>query len=214
MQPTFLVNLKSETMIRGVWDKMKKSTTVFIVIFCTILFLALVGSSQSRRDKRDQPEKLMDIAGVKPGMSIGEAGAGRGYLSFHLSRRVGEMGRIYANDIDKKSLQYIINRCEREGVKNIETILGEIADPCFPVIDLDMVIMIYAFHDFTEKEAWLKNVKKYMKREASVVIFDVQDAHTGMNKELITNLGKSVGFQLVQHDKIHGGLWVYILHIK
>lgn len=193
---------------------MKKSTTVFIAIFGAILFFALIGSAQSRRDKHDQPEKLMDIAGVKPGMSIGEAGAGRGYLTFHLSRRIGEMGRIYANDIDKKSLQNINDRCEREGVKNIETIIGEIADPCFPVADLDMVIMLYAFHDFTEKEAWLRNVKKYMKRDASLVIFDGQDAHTGMNKELVANLGKSAGFRLMQHDKLHGGLWVYILLIK
>jgi ubiquinone/menaquinone biosynthesis C-methylase UbiE len=192
----------------------KTSTTVFIAIFSAILCLTLIGSAQSRRDKRDQPEKLMDIAGVKPGMSIGEAGAGRGYLTFHLSRRVGEMGRIYANDIDKKSLQYIIDRCEREGVKNIETVLGEIADPCYPVTDLDMVVMIYAFHDFTEKEEWLKNVKKYMKKDASVVIFDGQDAHIGMNEELVANLGRSAGFQLVHHDKIHGGLWVYILRIK
>jgi ubiquinone/menaquinone biosynthesis C-methylase UbiE len=201
-------------MMRGVWDKMKKLRTAFFVIFGAILCLALIGSAQSRRDKRDQPEKLMDIAGVKQGMSIGEAGAGRGYLSFHLSRRVGEMGRIYANDIDKKSLQYIVDRCEREGVKNIETVLGEIADPCFPVKDLDMVIMIYAFHDFTEKGAWLKNVKKYMKREACLVIFDGQDSHTGMNREFVANLGRSAGFQLIKHDKIHGGLWVYILRIK
>lgn len=193
---------------------MKKSRSAYFVIIGAILCLTLTGSAQSRRDKRDQPEKLMDIAGVKPGMFIGEAGAGRGWLSFHLSRRVGEIGRIYANDIDKKSLQYIIDRCEREGVKNIETVLGEIADPCFPVKDLDMVTMIYAFHDFTEKEAWLKNVKKYMKREASLVIFDGQDSHTGMNRELVTNLGRSAGFQLMKHDKIHGGLWVYILRIK
>ena len=192
----------------------RTSINDFIVIFGAILCLALFGFSQSRRDKRDQPEKLMDIAGVKPGMSIGEAGAGRGYLTFHLSRRVGDMGRIYANDIDKKSLRYIIDRCEREGVKNIETILGEIADPCFPVIDLDMVIMLYAFHDFTEKEAWLKNVKKYMKRDASLVIFDGQDAHTGMSKELVSNLGRSAGFQLLKHDRLHGGLWVYVLRIK
>lgn len=198
----------------GIWDKMKKLRTVFIIIFGAIFFLALLGSAQSRRDKRDQPDKLMDIAGVRPGMSIGEAGAGRGYLTFHLSRRVGEMGRIYANDIDKKSLQYITDRCEREGVKNIETVLGEIADPCFPVKDLEMVIMIYAFHDFTEKEAWLKNVKKYMKRDARLVIFDAQDTHTGMNKEFVANLGRSAGFQLMRHEKLHSNLWVYILQIK
>ena len=193
---------------------MKKIPTLFIVIFGAIILFALIGSAQSRRDKRDQPEKLMEIAGVKPGMSIGEAGAGNGYLTFHLSHRVGEMGRVYANDIDKESLQTIKDRCKSEGIKNIETILGEIADPCFPVADLDMVIMLYAFHDFTKQETWLRNVKKYMKRDASLVIFDGQDAHTGMNKELVAKLGKRAGFQLMQHDQLHGGLWVYILHIK
>ena len=119
-----------------------------------------VSLAQSRRDKRDQPEKLLDIAGVKPGMSVGEAGAGSGYFTFHISRRVGDRGKVYANDIDESSLQNLTDRCEREGVENIETVLGEIADPCFPVSDLDMVTMLYAFHDFTEKEQWLRNVKK------------------------------------------------------
>jgi ubiquinone/menaquinone biosynthesis C-methylase UbiE len=201
-------------MIWGVGHKMKKLSSVFFVIFGAILFMVLIGLAQGRRDKRDQPEKLMEIAGVKPGMSIGEAGAGSGYFTFHLSRRVGEMGRIYANDIDKKSLQDITERCEREGVKNIEIVLGEIEDPCFPVTDLDMVIMLYAFHDFTEKEAWLENVKKYLKRDGRLVIFDGQDAHTGMNKELVDNLERSTGFRLMQHDKLHGGLWVYILLVE
>ena len=53
-----------------------------------------------------------------------------------------------------------------------------------------------------------------MKLDASLVIFDGQDAHTGMNKELVANLGKRAGFQLLRHDQLHSGLWVYILHIK
>ncbi|MBA7587331.1 hypothetical protein ES708_29357 [subsurface metagenome] len=106
------------------------------------------------------------------------------------------------------------DRCKREGVKNIETVLGEIADPCFPVTDLDMVTMLYAFYDFTEKDVWLKNVKKYMKKDASLVIFDGQDAHTGMNKEMVVNLGKRTGFELLKHEQFHSGLWIYILYIK
>ena len=168
-------------------------------------------SVQSRRDQRDQPEKLMDFAGVKSGMLIGEAGAGRGYLTFFLSRRVGEKGMIYANDIDKQALKDLVHRCEKEAVKNIEVVLGKVADPNFPVTNLDMVVMLYAFHDFTDKEAWLKNVKKYMKQDASLVIFDRQDAHTGMSKELVMRVGKRAGFKLVQYTSLHSGLWAYIL---
>lgn len=193
---------------------MKKSVKTIAFVLGSIVFFASLNSAQSRRDRRDQPEKLLDIARVKSGMSIGEAGAGTGYLTFHLSHRVGDKGRIYANDINENALRTLNNRCKREGVKNIETVLGEIADPSFPVSDLDMVIMLYAFHDFTEKETWLENVKKYMKKDASLVIFDAQDAHTGMNREMVVTLGKKTGFELIKHEQLHNGIWVYILHIK
>jgi ubiquinone/menaquinone biosynthesis C-methylase UbiE len=192
---------------------MKKLTKTFILFLGIIVFFASFSLAQSRRDKRDQPEKLLDIAGVKPEMSVGEAGAGSGYFTFYISRRVGDRGKVYANDIDEGSLQNLKDRCEREEVENIETVLGEIANPCFPVSDLDMVIMLYAFHDFTEKEQWLRNVKKYMKEDASLVIFDGQDAHTGLNRAVVFNLGKKTGFELLKHEHLHNGIWVYVLRI-
>ena len=192
---------------------MKKLTKTFILFLGIIVFFASFSLAQSRRDRRDQPEKLLDIAGVKPEMSVGEAGAGSGYFTFYISRRVGDRGKVYANDIDEGSLQNLKDRCEREGVENIETVLGEIANPCFPVSDLDMVIMLYAFHDFTEKEQWLRNVKKYMKEDASLVIFDGQDSHTGLNRAVVFNLGKKTGFELLKHEHLHNGIWVYVLRI-
>ena len=192
---------------------MKKLTTPFILFLGIIVFFSSFSLPQSRRDKRDQPEKLLNIAGIKPGMSVGEAGAGSGYFTFYISRRVGDRGKVYANDIDEGSLQSLTDRCEREGVENIETVLGEIADPCFPVSDLDIVTMLYAFHDFTEKEQWLRNVKKYMKEDASLVIFDGQDAHTGLNRAVVLDLGKKTGFELTRHENLHSGIWIYILRI-
>ena len=81
---------------------------------------------------------IMDSVGVQPGMIIGEPGAGRGYLTFPLADKVGEKGKIYANDISRQSLDVIEKRAKREGVKNIEIIMGEIEDPLFPEKNLDM----------------------------------------------------------------------------
>lgn len=50
--------------------KMKKIDKIFIIILGAIISFTLISSAQSRRDKRDQPEKLIDIASVKPGMPI------------------------------------------------------------------------------------------------------------------------------------------------
>ena len=81
----------------------------------------------------------------------GEAGAGRGYFTFKLARRVGRSGIVYANDIDEAALAQIESRCRSEGIQNIETVVGEIEDPRFPEEGLDLVIMVYALHDFAER---------------------------------------------------------------
>lgn len=193
---------------------MRKTIHVLIIGFIAFGMLVSSGSAQHWRDQHEQPEKLLEIAGIETGMIIGEAGAGDGYLTFHISRRIGEKGRVYANDINENALRRLDSRCKREGVTNITTIRGEVADPNFPVEDLDLVIMLYAFHDFTEKTAWLRNVKKYMKPDASVTIFDAQDRHTGLDRETVDRFAKAAGFTLTRHEHLHGRVWLYELHMK
>src|SRR5210317_2229391 len=94
-----------------------------LLIFCFFSF-SIFSYSQGR-DSWQQPEKVMDVIGVKAGMTIGEPGAGDGYFTFKLSKRVGKSGKIYANDIKEDELEKIRNRCKTEGIKNIKTILGE-----------------------------------------------------------------------------------------
>jgi ubiquinone/menaquinone biosynthesis C-methylase UbiE len=103
---------------------------------------------------------------------IGEAGVGEGYFTFWLSKRVGEAGKIYANDIDKRALNKLEDKCKEKNITNIQTVIGEIDDPLFPVDNLDFVVMMRAFHDFTKPVEWMKNVKKYLKPEAKLVIID------------------------------------------
>ena len=104
-------------------------------LFLVWLGLCLVPlSADDVRDKWHQPEKVMDLVGVRPGMIIGEVGAGHGYFTFKLSQRVGESGKIYANDISRSALRYLRDRCDRERITNIETFIGEVEDPLAPVL--------------------------------------------------------------------------------
>ncbi|MFZ5516941.1 MAG: class I SAM-dependent methyltransferase [Candidatus Zhuqueibacterota bacterium] len=149
--------------------------TRFFIALCLILFAALPESliaQNEYRDRMQRPEAIMDTVGIKPGMVIGEAGAGDGYLTFWLARRVGETGKIYANDINEKSLRKIEDRSKRERISNIRTVVGDVDDPLFPVKDLDLVIMLMAFHDFEQPVQWLNNLTHYLKSGARLVIVD------------------------------------------
>jgi ubiquinone/menaquinone biosynthesis C-methylase UbiE len=178
---------------------------VFLFLAVLLLLPFLDGGQNSYRDRELQPEKLMDAIGVLPGMIIGEGGAGRGYFTFKLAARVGPDGKIYANDIDRSALSAIRSRCEREGVANIQTILGEVEDPLFPP-GLDMVFMVAAFHDFEKQVEWLENVKSSLKPEATLVIVEKDPDRYGrdrshhMTKEEILATVKKADFELVRVD--------------
>lgn len=172
-----------------------------------LLFILISFNCQAQntyRDKRMQPERILDSLHVKAGDIIGEAGAGEGYFTFWLAKRVGETGKIYANDIKKSVLNKIDTRCKKENIGNIETIVGEVADPLFPVDSLDMVVMMIAFHDFTKPVKWLKNTKKYLKPDGHIVIIDRDPERWGqgfnhfMKKEDVLKNAEKAGFELVK----------------
>jgi len=183
---------------------MKQCKQLITILLVLIALLTQLFSGQNTyRDRDLQPERLMDTIGVKPGLIIGEGGAGRGYFTFKLADRIGPTGKVYANDISSRALSAIRSRCQREGVNNIETILGEVEDPLFPQ-GLDMIFMVAAFHDFEKPVQWLENVKSSMKPEATLVIVEKdpdklrRDSGHHMTKDEILDTVKKADFELVR----------------
>jgi ubiquinone/menaquinone biosynthesis C-methylase UbiE len=152
--------------------KIRAAVLATAVILSFIVTPGLAQNADAARDSLEQPEKVMEATGVKPGMVIGEVGAGRGYFTFWLAKGVGESGKIYANDIDGSALAAIERRRESEKVGNIETLLGTVEDPRFPPASLDMVFMVNAFHDLEKPVELLANLLPALKPGATVVIMD------------------------------------------
>jgi ubiquinone/menaquinone biosynthesis C-methylase UbiE len=172
------------------------------------------------RDKIEQPEKVMEATGVKPGMAIGEVGAGRGYFTFWLARGAGETGKIYANDIDSSALSYIERRSADEKVANIETVLGTVDDPSFPPASLDMVFMVNSFHDLERPVELLANLRPCLKPDATVVLMDRDPAkvsdpsrHFLTRAEVEETIGRSV-FELVRVETFLRDHNLYILRAR
>jgi len=130
------------------------------------------------------PEKVMDAIGIKPEMIIGELGAGHGRYTVHLAKRVGNTGKIYANDINDNALSQLRERCKKDNITNVETILGEEENPLFPKQALDMAIMIWVYHGFdTPPINLLKNLKSGLKPGASLIIIEPNDSEINTERE-------------------------------
>ena len=88
-----------------------------------------------------------------------------------------KLAKVYLGS--RYNLDYINQKAEREGIKNITTILGKVKDPLFPQKEMDLVFMCYVFHDLDRPVEFLKNIKKSLKPGATVVILDQDPGKTG-----------------------------------
>jgi ubiquinone/menaquinone biosynthesis C-methylase UbiE len=131
-----------------------------------------INQEEKNGNELQPPDKVMDAAGVRAGMVIGEVGAGKGRYTVYLARRVGSEGKVYANDIDEKSLAFLKGRCQKQGFGNVETVLGTTDDPRFPKGKLDIVFMTWVYHHLENPVALLRNLIPGLKPGGTVVIVD------------------------------------------
>jgi SAM-dependent methyltransferase len=156
------------------------------------------------RDRDQQPEKVMDVIKLKEGMRVGEAGASYGYFTFKMSKRVGNAGTVYANDIDPTALQLIEQKCKSGNITNIKTVLGAVEDPLYPRNDLDMVVVFDCLFEFSEPLKWMKNARKYLKLGGKLVIVDPDPSKFAnsdfLSRKQIGDFGAKSGYSLIAVD--------------
>ena len=147
------------------------------------------------------PEIVIPAIELKESMVVGEIGAGRGRYTVILAKHVGEKGHIYANDIDKGSLDYLDLRLKRDKIDNITIILGEERDPLFPENKLDMIFIVNSYHHFSHPVDVLKNAYPALKPSGTLVVIDGVpgkygggSSHTTPKEELISQ-AKEAGFK-------------------
>lgn len=185
---------------------------------CLLLLFFLLGASgvfarekkfaieswEKRLNKRQPPVKIMDAIGLKPGMVIGEVGAGTGRMTMWLADRVGNSGKVYANDIDKKALEILRKRCERDGFENVEIVVGEVKDPKLPVNTLDIAFMINVYHHLDDPVPIIRNLLPGLKAGGILVIVECDPEKVDWGekhgctrkKDMIKEL-KEAGFEVV-----------------
>ena len=172
-------------------------------------------------NERQPPDKIMAAIGVKAGMVIGEVGAGQGRFTVHLARKVGESGKIYANDIDESSLEHLRDRSKRLGLNNVDIILGKVEDPLFPKDSLDMVFMILTYHHLAEPVALLKNLIPCLKPGATIVVVDPDPekdkdrwGRESTSEEKIRREAGEAGLELVRVETFLVRDNIFILRVK
>ena len=157
-------------------------------------------STEEARDRVREAETVMDRAGIAPGMTVADIGAGEGYYTIRLAQRVGEDGRVLAEDIVPEVRDALAQRVARERLDNVSVRLGEPDDPKLPANSFDRILMVHMYHEVAEPYAFLWHLRPSLRAGGRVVVVDADRAtqNHGTPPALLRCEMAAVGYRQVE----------------
>jgi ubiquinone/menaquinone biosynthesis C-methylase UbiE len=158
-------------------------------------------SSEDDRDKRNEAQVVMDLADIRPGMTVADIGAGEGYYTVRLAERVGADGRVLAQDISREALNRLGRRVERDRLENISIKFGDTDNPQLPPDSFDRIFMVHMYHEVTEPYAFLWNMWPALGAGGQVVVVesDIPVGRHGLPHTVLFCEFEAVGYILVEY---------------
>jgi 2-polyprenyl-3-methyl-5-hydroxy-6-metoxy-1,4-benzoquinol methylase len=155
-------------------------------------------SSEEARDRVNEAEDIMNRAGIRPGMTVADIGAGEGYYTVRLAERVGPTGRVLAQDIMPEVIEALSRRITREDWRNVSVRLGAAEDPRLPVNSFDRIFMVHMYHEIAEPYAFLWNLSPALKPDGELIVVDANrpTGEHGTPPRLLACELAAVGFRL------------------
>ena len=115
---------------------------------------------RSERVQEEEPDVALDAIKLAVGSTVADVGAGSGYMTVKMAKRVGPTGKVYANDIQPQMLSMLRERLDREKLANVNLVLGTFDDPRLPADTLDLILMVDVYHEFSQPQAMLRRMRE------------------------------------------------------
>lgn len=129
--------------------------------------------SGPRRDRWQQPDRVIAALGLSEGNRAADLGAGGGYFTFRLARAVGPQGVVYAVDTDADMSLLITQRASADKVGNVITVAATADDPALPQ-SVDLVLTVNAFHHLPEPATYFATVAKYLNPGGRIAVIEAR----------------------------------------
>ncbi len=157
-----------------------------------------------QREEEEQVDRMVDALNLKPGEIVADIGAGTGYVSRKMARRVGEKGSVLAVEIQQEMLNILTNKALSAGILNIKPVLGTITDPKLGSEAVDTVVMVDVYHEFDHPYEMLMAIGKALKPGGRVVLVEYRAEDPNVP---IKGVHKMSEQQVKREASVHSLIW-------
>jgi ubiquinone/menaquinone biosynthesis C-methylase UbiE len=158
---------------------------------------------------------MAGLIGVKPGMRVGEVGAGSGSFSRYLAGKVAPDGHVYANELEPKMVEYMKAQAAKDGLKNLTVVQGAVSSTGFEPASLDAIAAVFSLSFFDDRDGMLKSMFESLKPGGLLLVVDIPSEQVGERtlgidvEELIAVAGRA-GFTRERENGVVPGHYALI----
>ena len=135
-----------------------------------------------------KPDQIMDALNIADRSHVADIGAGAGWFTIRLARRVAQLGRVYAVEVQEPTLDAIRRRVAREGLGNVRLVLGSETDPRLPAGTLDAALIVDTYPEIDHRPAYLRTLVRALKPGGRIGVVNYKPGDGGPGPERETRV--------------------------
>ena len=137
------------------------------------------------RETTEQPEHVLDVLGLREGWTVADVGAGSGYFTVRMARRVGPRGRVLATDLQSEMLAMLGDKVKAAKLTNVTPLLATESDAKLPRAQLDLVLMVDVYHELPKPVETLAQVRAALRKggRLALVEYRAEDPKVAIKEE-------------------------------
>ena len=160
---------------------------------------------RSGRATEEGTDLLINELKLKPTDVVADIGAGTGFFSFQLARRVPQ-GRVLAVDIQPEMIAALTKTKAQRQATNVQPVLGQVDNPRLPAAAVDVVLIVDAYHEFDHPREMGRAIRQALRPgtgRLALVEYRAEDANVPIKRIHKMSVGQArkemaaIGLQLV-----------------
>jgi SAM-dependent methyltransferase len=159
-----------------------------------------------------QPEQVMDALQIAYGSVVADIGAGAGWFTIRLARRVCpelpcSQGKVYAQDLQREMVIAIRRRVARENLSDVvEVIQGTEQSLNLPPLPFDAILAVDVYPEVRDRVGFLRSLSAALKPTGRIGIINYKPGGAGpgplpedrVESSTVINEAAAVGLRVVE----------------